>query len=406
MKNRIICLGLLFAMAASAVAQNDENTYRRSSLYSLLINHAEQPFSEEIRTAYMRIPVPDKFNDHNLSVRVLMMDSKLAGAKSDRENATISDFLERNQIASRLVARWFNRDYYTGQCDMELIKERGLYNASEFDKQLASRSARGTAMLQDAGEELIGNTFVIVNDIRYFDKSKASSVLGSLASMSVNIAGAVAGVNVGQMDDLVDKAISNVKGFKVRINSFLYQLVWNDDVAARFYQEQYSATADAAKCTAFNQARGQYHLRYVGKVESKGNITTYVGDNQYDPIALVRKACQRAIDENVADLQRNYEEFRIKTPLVTTDPLTAYIGMKEGVAPGVKYEVLEVVEQEDGSHTYSRVGVIEPMKNLIWDNRYMAEEEGAEGASLGCTTFRKVSGRDFAKGMLIREMSR
>lgn len=35
----------------------------------------------------------------------------------------------------------------------------------------------------------------------------------------------------------------------------------------------------------------------------------------------------------------------------------------------------------------------------------MAEEEGAAGATLGCTTFRKVSGKDFAKGMLIREMS-
>jgi hypothetical protein len=61
---------------------------------------------------------------------------------------------------------------------------------------------------------------------------------------------------------------------------------------------------------------------------------------------------------------------------------------------------------ENGSHKYNRVGVIEPIDNLIWDNRYMAEEEGAAGATLGFTTFRKVSGKDFSKGMLIKEMSK
>ena len=44
------------------------------------------------------------------------------------------------------------------------------------------------------------------------------------------------------------------------------------------------------------------------------------------------------------------------------------------------------------------------MPNLIWDNRFMAVEEKAEGASLKYTTFKKVSGGDFYTGMLIREI--
>ena len=131
-----------------------------------------------------------------------------------------------------------------------------------------------------------------------------------------------------------------------------------------------------------------------------------MGIKEDEPEVMVRKACQRAIDENIVDLQRNFESFRIKTPLVSVEPLTAYIGMKEGVDEKCKYEVLEVIEMEDGSHKYNRVGVIEPIKGQIWDNRYMAEEEGAPGATLGCTTFKKVKGKDFAKGMLIRELSR
>ena len=91
--------------------------------------------------------------------------------------------------------------------------------------------------------------------------------------------------------------------------------------------------------------------------------------------------------------------------MVSVEPITAYVGMKEGVTSKSKFEVLEVVELENGKHKYNRVGVIQPIENLIWDNRFMAVEEGAQGATLGFTTFRKVSGKDFSKGMLIREMT-
>lgn len=119
---------------------------------------------------------------------------------------------------------------------------------------------------------------------------------------------------------------------------------------------------------------------------------------------MVRKACQRAIDENIVSLQNEFEEFRIKTPLVSNAPLTAYIGMKEGVTEKSLYEVLETIENEDGTRQYKRVGIIKPVKNLIWDNRFMAAEEGAATANLGYTTFIKESGSNFLPGMLIREI--
>ena len=45
-----------------------------------------------------------------------------------------------------------------------------------------------------------------------------------------------------------------------------------------------------------------------------------------------------------------------------------------------------------------------PQKGKIWDNRFMAAEEKAQGYGLGVTTFRKVSGGSFYPGMLIREI--
>lgn len=405
MKIRYILLSLVMATAIGAFAQENESNYRRSSIYSVLVNHTDQQFASEIKEAFVQIPVPDKFNDHNLSVKVLNMDKKLSGANSLKENTNITEFLQSNNIASRLVARWFNRDFFTGQCNMELVKERGLYNANEFDKQLATRSARGIAMLQDAGEDLIGNTFVLVNDIRYVDKNKGAKVAGGILKALGSIAAAYTGTNIDDLTDNLGDMVETIKGFKVKINTFLYKLDWTDEQAALFYQEQYSAKPDMTKRNNFENARSSYKLKYVGKVESSGGTTSFLGINEDEPVVMVRKACQRAIDENIVDLQRNYEEFRTKTPLLSVEPLTAYIGMKEGVTTKSKFEVLEVVEMENGTHKYNRVGVIEPIPNLIWDNRYMAEEEGAMGATLGYTTFRKISGKDFAKGMLIKEMT-
>ena len=405
MKIRNIAIGLVVSIVISVQAQETDANYRRSSIYSVLVNHTDQQFASEIKEAFLQIPVPDKFNDHDLSVKVLNLDKKLSGASSEKENPIITEFLDNNKVASRLVGRWFNRDFFTGQCNMELVKERGLYNATEFDKQLASRSARGMAMLQDAGEDLIGNTFVLVNDIRYVDKNKGAKSASSILKIFGSIAAAATGTNIDDLTDNIGDMVETIKGFKVKINTFLYKLEWSDDIATQFYQDQYGVLPDPTKKANFDAARGNYKLKYVGKVESSGGTTSFLGINEDQPVVMVRKACQRAIDENVVDLQRNYEEFRTKSPLVSVEPITAYVGMKEGVTEKSKFEVLEVVELENGKHKYNRVGVIQPIENLIWDNRFMAVEEGAREATLGFTTFRKVSGKEFSKGMLIREMT-
>lgn len=389
-----------------AFAQNTENEpkYRRSSLYSLMINHTDQKFASEIRNSFLNIPIPDKYNDHDLSVKVVDINTKLKNASSNKENEAITTFLNDNQIAGRMVAKWFNRDKYTGACDMELVKERGLYNANEFDKQIAARSARGISMLQDAGEDLIGNTFVLVNDISYVDKAKKGMIFGGIIKALGSVAQAYTGVNVSSATNLIGDIAESIRGFSVKINTFLYKLSWNDEIANNFYETQYTDSADTGKAQNFESNRGNYQLVYVGKVESSGSTTSWLGVKLDTPANMVRKACQRAIDENIVDLQTQFEEFRTKTPLLSIEPLTADIGMKEGVSIKSRFEVLDRVEQKDSTYKYVKVAEIAPVEDMIWDNRYMAVEEGAKGANLGKTTFKKVKGGDIFPGMLIREI--
>jgi hypothetical protein len=417
---REILCAILFMVSPACIAQTGDSLflYRRGSIYSLMIGHRSLQFEQEIEKAFDEMPVPDKYNDHGLGKKVFYTTEEklkqkgiddhegfVVNGSSKREDMNDFDFfLQRQHIASRLVAKWFQRKKGDGICNMELVQERGYNNASEVDKRLAALSVRKDALLMDAGEELIGSTFVLINDIRYIDKSRGSSVIGgAISAVSKGAALLQGNSNALEQKDLGD-LIASYKGFNVKIKTYLYQLVWDEEISSFWYNNVYTESKDESKKEAFENNRGKFSLVYLGMQESSGKDISFAGVNESKPQIMVRKACQRAFDENIANLQKNFEPFKVKAPLLSTDPITCEIGKKEGITEDSRYEVLETVEDEKGHVEYKRVGVIKPQKDMIWDNRYMAKEENAKGADLGFTTFVKVRGGDFYPGMLIREM--
>lgn len=416
---RMILCVILFMVSSAGFCQTGDSIflYRRGSIYSMMIGHRSLAYEQEIEKAFDEMPVPDKYNDHGLGKKVFYTTEEKLRQKGDghegfvvngsskREDMNDFDFfLQRQHIASRLVAKWFQRKKGDGICNMELVQERGYNNASEVDKRIAALSVRKDALLMDAGEELIGSTFVLINDIRYIDKSRGSSVIGGAISAVLKGSSLLQGnSNALEQKDLGD-LIASYKGFNVKIKTYLYQLVWDDDISSFWYNNVYTESKDDSKKEAFENNRGKFSLRYLGMQESSGKDVSFAGINESKPQQMVRKACQRAFDENVANLQKNFEVFKVKAPLRSIQPLTCEIGLKEGITQNSRYEVLETVEDKNGHVEYNRVGVIRPVKDKIWDNRFMAVEEGAENATLGFTTFEKVSGGDFYPGLLLREL--
>ena len=53
---------------------------------------------------------------------------------------------------------------------------------------------------------------------------------------------------------------------------------------------------------------------------------------------------------------------------------------------------------------YKKVGALVPVEGMIWDNRYMALEDGAPNSELEGTFFKVTNGRDLYPGLLIREV--
>ncbi len=289
---------------------------------------------------------------------------------------------------------------------MALVQQRGLYNATVFDKELAARSSRGQAMLADAGEELIGNTFVLVHEAHYIDNAKRSQNVSTGLKIFGALAGGIIGVDVSDLFDSLGDLAATFKGFRVKFHTSLYQLVWDDETAATFYKDMYAINPDdEGKRKAFEENRGRFKLKFIGDVESSGSQNSFLGISEEHPDIMIRKACQRAIDDNVRDLQHNFEVFRVKSPVteVNGKEVKVPIGLKEGVNEESEYEVLEANEK-DGRIEYKRIGTIVPVKDKIWDNRFMALEEGAYGADLNATTFTVKSGSTPYPGVLVRQM--
>lgn len=405
MRSSLFLLAAAIAVSMPTVSadvlNNDSLRSRRASLCSIMIKHTADQYADDIESQFLQIPIDDKYNEHNLSVRVATVGS---GKVSDSD---VKDFVDNNHIASRLVGKWFNRNKLNGTCNLDLVKSRGLYDASALDHELASKSILGKAMLEDAGEDLIGHTYLLVNDITYIDKGKRSSFWGELAGAVITVGAMYAGVDTDVASDIGNlgrATVQSLKGFRVKIHSRLYRLVWDEETSSNFYNTHYWQDGMLSDPMQFESGRSDYRLEYVGDVVSKGGTTSFLGINEDQPYLMIRKACARAIEENVADLQKKYQQFRIKTPVTTVNPtITAQIGMKEGVKPNSKFEVLER-HIKDGKSEYKRIGVVQPVSNMIWDNRFMASEEGADCANLGHTTFKKVSGGDFYPGMLLREI--
>lgn len=416
---RLFAIFILIIISLAGVSQPRDSVflYRRGSICSFMIGHRNLSFAQEIEKAFDEMPVPNRYNDHGLGKKVFYTgENKLkmkgldehrgfrVNSESDKKEMNDYDFfLQKHYIASRLVAKWFMRKKDSGICSMSLIQNRGYENASALERRIAERSVRKEALLQDAGEELIGSTFVLINDIRYIDRSKGSSVLGGIVSAGIKVAGALNGIDVGEKD--LGTLIASYKGFNVIIKTYLYQLVWDDEISNFFYKDVYTEQLDENKRENFENGRGKFSLVYLGMQKSSGATVSFMGINENEPQKMVRKACQRALDENIANLQKNFDVFKTMAILSNVEPLQSEIGMKEGITEDSRYEVLEKNEMADGHIEYKRIGVVRPVAGKIWDNRYMAKEENANGADFGYTTFEKVSGKDFAKGMLLREMS-
>ncbi len=396
MKKIILVLIVIFTVNIFYGQEAKQNIkYRRSSLYTLMVQDESKRYADVIKNSFEKGPIPEKFNNHIVGDRVINRTLD----KDQTEN--INNYLESNKIAKQLVAKWFNRAK-DGSFDMDLIKARGSYDASVLDIATAKSSKRGLDMLSDAGEELIKNTFVLVNDFNYISKEEVAEKAKGFMSNIGSIAGAAGFSGASSATTLVNTGLTVAgKGYVIKTVAHLYKLDWNDEVAAIFYNDYWadSKSITDEKRAAFDDSN-IFKLTYIGSDNSWADVQSSVFTKKTEE-ELIEKSTVKAVDAVIIKLQKEHDEFKTKTPLFTGEPITAKIGLKEGLSDKSKFDVLEQQMDEAGKTKYVVVGSLKvDMDFPIWDNRFGAEEENPE-STVDKTYFKKVSGKDFYPGMLI-----
>lgn len=416
-KYLLFCLSVL---TIGSVAGQEKMEYRRSSLNMILLESESFPKKEIVVGAYNSHPFPDKYNEHSIDdkkfeiSKVILTDAdivaagfykdtlkgemkiSLAAIKAEKMKQTlrflnadsssavivpnefqlvpakIGKFIEEKQLAKQLVATWFNRDD-KGEMNYKLILERGMYSASEEKKDQAESAALESDALFDM--ELLGNTFVVFNRLKFQENEPVANALRIAVKLAAEqkLAGKPP-VFLEKAYEAADLAYEKAKeGYTVFATSYLYKLDWNEDVANKF--EEYFFNKDVDAQAAWDTT-SLFKMKFVGSEKSSSLVTFSLKETRTEE-EIIKLAVDRNVDKVFAKLQKKYQVFRPVTPILSVGPLTAQIGMKEGLEPGQTYEILESrTDPKTRRVKYVSVGKVKVDKKLsVWDNRIGAEFE-------------------------------
>ncbi|MDX2195656.1 MAG: hypothetical protein NW207_04505 [Cytophagales bacterium] len=383
---------------AGAKINSPDQQYRRSSLHLMMIDDPERPMSVTIKKSFTVQPVPEKFNDHSLSLKSFPVDKLSVVPAYD-----LLDQINKNNLGREAVAKWFSRNASTGTLNMNLVAERGFYNASDLDVKKAKASKRGMSTIGDAGEELIKNTFLVVCDFKYINKEE----LGTGVAIGFKLAGDIAAAATGNKnlskagDVAAVAAVVASKGYIVKTTVFLYQLVWNDSVSAVFYNDLWNdeSAPDAGRKAKFENSN-LFQYKYVGTATSYADVQSTIFTNKSEE-ELIAMATKNATESALVKLEKSYETFRTKTPLYSVKPLRAKIGLKEGLKGNQRYFVYEKRLNDEGKTVYKKVASIRVKCGSVYDNQFVATGDPVDVNKL--TRFYQTTGRRLMPGMLIQQ---
>ncbi len=382
MKKNFILLaliGVFFSVAAQQVESTKVNTrdnnparkYMRPSLTIIYVNRGDAR-SQRMQTVVEKFPVPGKYNDHNVATRAIQVNSQ-----NGLSVHQLQKFLTEN-VSREIVAKWFNRNE-KGEFSMDLIAERGLYNASDAEVIKAKASQRKMALLEDAGENLLDRSYILVFDVKKI-------------------------LTADEYARLKNKPTNDEEGYYAFYDCYLFRLDWNDSIAAIFYNNLWTdaSSFDPNKVAAFNQTT--FPIKFVDKVSNafgyvsvtqnkdhSRNIFGSLTDDQ-----MFAKVFDKIMDEAETQLAQRNEDFKVKIPIFSTDPLSAKAGLKEGLSVDKRFFVYEFELDSKGNKKAVRKGVVRA-SNKITDNRQIATGQTEP------SRFYQVAGRRLYEGMMLQE---
>jgi len=424
------------AITLTVFAQNKEDVkYRRSSLHMMVMedNDLSPQYKQIIVTALDSAPWPDKYDKHDIGIASYDILSIVVPDASEEEeiekskeeekqdkrlkgvDKKIEKFLQDEGVARKLVAKWFGQKE-DGSFSTDLIADRGSYDATTLDVSKAKMQSKTVStQMEDAGYELIGNTFVIINKANFIENEVAAAIIYDASKIAIETM-----KEENAMQTLAKTAAKTAaealyertrKGYTVGTRSFLYKLTWNDSISDIFYSDYWvdeSMEIEEKKTMKhmFDNT-DLFSMEFVGMEKATVMVLNLKAENLTTE-QIIGEATIRTKNKVFAKLQKEYDVFKPKTPLAQVENkgklCTAKIGLKEGLTGKEKFDVLEQYTNKEGLTEYKSIGTIKIDKKNIWDNQYYASDPPAiEGEVAIQATHFKGCKKKYYPGLLIRQ---
>ncbi len=395
MKQIFYLIILLFLIQAFGYSQNDSgitsnsvkaiSEYNRNAITVLILENTSK-YNNDLKKASNFINIPDKFDDNTLSIRTMKV--------YDKDAAVIKQELLHNKIPNEILTKWFSRKE-NGEFDMSVIYDRGMYNATDDEVIKASSSKIGIAKLKDAGEALIDHSYILVLD--YY----------GIQSMSqkYNKRDAARKIKAERTNTEFKRSKRIKNGWEGQARAYLFKLSFTDTIIDVFYNDLWIYEDDKedvreAKKIRFNKT--DFPIQFIMNASGDADGTQYNAGQILAPAKqrtreeLFQKMIATSIQSVIFKIEKDLEDFKIKTPVYKAKPISAKIGRKEGLKTDQRFFVVEMKQKRSGDIVAKRKAVVRAKK--IIDNRNVAT-----GNSNEFSTFYQTSGLGIEPGMLMQQ---
>jgi len=425
--NKYIVVALLLVLSITSFVNSQENKPRPSTLQKILIESDNFPKKDIVIKAYQSIPFPSQYVDFNFNsvsfnpkkYKITNEDraaagksqSKLGGmSKAALGNATgglidsvaadlplqIEKYLKDNQIAKKIGAKWL--DIQNGRAQLgNYMTERSLSGLSEAERKKIDMDLHlANVLVQDV--DIMEKSFVIFNKLFFQENEPVVRIARDLAILQAQK------ITVPALQQKAIEAANFAyekakEGYTVFATSYLYKLDWNSQKAALANDYFNNKNVDAK--IAFDTT-SLFQMKFIGK-ETSTAIVTFSLKVKRTEEQIIALAVKRAVSNSMSTLQRKNEVFRPIYLLKDLNPVTAEIGLKEGLLPGDKFELLSIEKGKTGSIVYKKAGKLKvDKKTLIWDNIDNEVKLDSLGNQIVLPTFTPFKGKNKKERRYIR----
>lgn len=395
-KNLLVlaCLaGCLSLGAQEKVKEVVTDSYDRNGLSVIVVNRGDS-YDYQTTNFINQLVVDEKFDANAISVKSVSLNKDRSVAITQEEADSL---IKCNNIAKEVLGFIYNRKA-DGSMDDELLRYRGQYNAKDQDV-INSAAAKVNEQHLEWGEKLIASSYVILIDFvdihqpESSDGKKSDSYMcdaytyaykmdcsrekldefymTSWANANDNAEAKAAAVKGFEALDLNMVPVASVKTGSSNLTSTLGSL----GTSFKGLGASMKAAASSLKATKTDDSEDVATAEAETVAE---NVTPTFPDNS------VEKAEYDAYTAAIVKLENQIPAWQVAVSIISTKPLKAKIGKKEGVSNGKRFRAYSYTEDKDGNLVSKKRGYLRATK--VSDNR---------GVSTGATEpseFYQISG--------------